>query len=206
MSFSKRPHDPPTSRSAKGGSDSRRLLHVSSALRADERWGGELADALRLARRYVRYSPRSTAHLRAYLQDRGVAHHIVQAVVVEAIRKGWLGDRACAKLWARHFADRGYARAAIQERLHLKGFEAQVVSDILASLQPHADDATRAREVVCATLQRWRGRRPASRGDHDQRARLRVARVLAQRGFDSDLIDRVLTESFGPATATHSPE
>lgn len=155
------------------------------------------ARAWGLARRWLRFGTRSTAELRTYLRSKQVPHALIPIMVQRAGAVGLVDDRACAALWATRLADQGYAREAIRRRLEAKG--------LAVPLQD--DDESRAREVVQRVLSlagardprpgiprpRAEGRGQTIRGLRLQR---RLARLLAQRGFDSDLIDRVLAESF----------
>ena len=150
--------------------------------------------ALVLARRYVRFGTRSIAEVRTYLQQQHVPQRLIERLIADCSREGLLDDRACAKLLATHLADRGYAWATIHEQLLAKGLDQRLVTQVLAPLEARADDATRARALVV----QLRGRR------REHRPRNRVARFLAQRGFDSELIDRVLAESFGPINADYA--
>lgn len=100
-------------------------------------------------------------------------------MVQRASHAGLVDDRACAALWATRLADQGYAREAVRRRLEAKG--------LAVPLQD--DDESRAREVVQRVL-----RRPQTL--QGLRLQRRLARLLAQRGFGSDLIDRVLAEFF----------
>jgi len=115
--------------------------------------------------------------------------------MAEYVDRGLVDDRVCAKLWASTLAERGYAWAAIRERLVTKGLDEPLITQVLTPLQAYADDATRARDLAQRHLARRTHVQRAARGK-DRRSH--VARLLAQRGFDSELIDRVLTESFGP--------
>ncbi|MBI3319541.1 MAG: regulatory protein RecX [Candidatus Omnitrophica bacterium] len=99
---------------------------------------------------------------------------------------GVLDDRASARLWAGQWARRGYAASAIRVKLSAKGFDEDLIQDILQRY-PASEDEERARLVMAR-----RARHPATR-----LARARLARTLASRGFDSDLIERILNDSFG---------
>ena len=176
------------------------------------RWGDDDdARALVLAHRYLRYGVRSGEELRAHLRERGVNDSLIQSAVERCGREGLLDDRACATLWAVRLADQGYAASTIRERLLAKGLHATLLHGILASLHT-ASDADRARLLVRDRLRsldanlktlaqdrseratRVEGRRGAR---CDPRLRRRLARLLAQRGFDPDLIDQILNESLG---------
>ncbi len=165
----------------------------SSALRAENRWGDESRRVLALARRYLRFGTRSTAELRAYLATRGVSPTDLEPAVSTCSRAGLLDDAVCAKLWATTLADRGYAWEAIRGHLLSKRLEPQLVERTLRPLQARADDASRIRDLVDARLR--------GRARTDPRLRTRLAQLLVRRGFDADLIERVLIESFGPASS-----
>jgi len=142
--------------------------------------------ALRLARRYLRFGTRSTAQLRAFLRTRYVPEGLIESVTATCLRERLLDDRACATLWANTLAERGYAVAAVREQLLAKGLDTTLVKQVLARLCTHADDAQRARLVVQTYVRR-----------HAEPGRRRLARLLSQRGFDADLIEQILAESFG---------
>jgi len=142
-------------------------------------------DAWNLARRWLRFGTRSTAELRTYLRGKQVPPALIPGVVQRAGAAGLVDDRACAALWATRLADQGYAREAIRRRLEAKGL----------AIPLQDDDESRAREVVQRVL-----RRPQTL--QGLRLRRRLARLLAQRGFDSDLIDRVLAEFLEPLSTS----
>jgi SOS response regulatory protein OraA/RecX len=152
---------------------------------------GEPKDrAARLAQRYLRYGTRSAAELRAYLKTRHVPDRLIERLISECSQKGLVDDRACAKLWATTLADRGYAWVAIHQQLVAKGLNERLITEIITPLQRRADDEARARAAV---QDRLRGvpqaRHPAQAG--------RLAQLLSRRGFDSDLIVRVLAQTVG---------
>ena len=137
--------------------------------------------------RYVRSGVRSTQEVVTYLRRHGVPPTRAARVVKQYRAQGLLDDRASARLWAEHWARRGYATAAIRLKLAAKGFDERVIDDTIHQWHPPSDDEERAREVVAQRV-----RRTAVRP-----ARARLARTLASRGFDSDVIERILNESPG---------
>jgi len=141
-----------------------------------------------LVRRYLRFGTRSTAEVRAYLEARHVSDSTSRALIAECVRHGWLDDRLSATLWATRLCDQGYAWPAIRERLRAKGFNEQLISTVFRPLQRDADDETRARALAQARSRRMPPDDP------------RLARWLARRGFDADLITRVLAEAFTPSS------
>ena len=159
---------------------------MSSSKAVDER---EIPAAVS---RYVRSGVRSTHEALQYLRRRGVPVRRAVAVVSACQAQGLLDDRAAARLWANHWARQGYAAAAIRLKLADKAFDERDILEVIRPLRVSTAEEERARLVLARDARR-RTRRPS---------RARLARVLASRGFDPDLIDRLLAESFGPATPT----
>ena len=96
-----------------------------------------------------------------------------------------LDDRACARLWAEHWARRGFAWRAIREKLLAKGLPETAIHEAARSVgSTIEDDATRARQLTSGNLQRGRGS-----------LRAQLIRKLAARGFDEDMIERVVDTS-----------
>ena len=139
--------------------------------------------------RYVRSGVRSTQEVLTYLRRRGVSPSRAARLVREYHARGLLDDRASARLWAEHWARGGYATATIQLKLSAKGFDEHVIHATIQQWCPASDDEERARVVLAQ-----RARRTTARP-----ARARLARILASRGFDSDVIERILNGSLGPS-------
>ncbi len=142
---------------------------------------------LRAARRYLRFGTRSRAQVRDYLIDRKAPEPVVADVLAACAREGLIDDRVAAKLWAETLRQRGYALSAIHLQLQERGFDDSTIEQALNALRVREDDEQRARMVVAQILTKTssgsaRGRRAS------------VARRLARRGFDPELIDRLLSE------------
>ena len=142
-------------------------------------------DLRRLIRTYLRTGTRSRAEVQAYLRQRGVSLSEAARMTRELQRAGALDDRACAKLWMQRWMDEGYAQHLIRERLREKQLPERVIDELLCDAR-HEPDDHRLRAIATA---RW-ARLPAS----DPRRRQRLACWLASRGFEPDLIERVLAE------------
>ena len=145
-----------------------------------------IASVLAAAARYTRTGVRSVNEVRAYLEGRKVPSPIAGRVIEELTARGFLDDRACARLWGEHWARRGYAWAAIRSKLSTKGLDERTIDEAAQHLGRPSQDDARARGVVAQRTHR----------SADRRERTRLARALASRGFDPDLIERVLSESF----------
>ncbi|MDP3722520.1 MAG: RecX family transcriptional regulator [Candidatus Omnitrophota bacterium] len=160
---------------------------MSSSKAVDER---EIPAAVS---RYVRSGVRSRHEALQYLCRRGVPARRAVAVVSACQAQGLLDDRAAARLWADHWARQGYATEAIRLKLADKAFDERDILEAIRPLRASTAEEERARLVLARDARRTTRRL----------SRARLARVLASRGFDPDLIDRLLEESFGSATPTH---
>jgi len=130
----------------------------------------------------VRAGVRSRQEALDYVARRGCPPDRAAAWVRACQRRGLIDDRAAARLWAGHWARQDYADAAIRTKLLAKGFPTALVDESLAALQSDTDDDARARRALAGSIRRAGGRRSPSR----------LARALASRGFDSELIERLL--------------
>lgn len=153
---------------------------------SSKREGSSADAALDGAVRYARSGVRSTREVLTYLRRRGISEERARRTVADYHARGLLDDQACARLWAEHWARRGYAWSAIRVKLSAKGFDGQALERAARRVGGVSDDEARARLVVAAYLRRHRSQAG------------RAARALASRGFDQDLIERILNESFSP--------
>ena len=136
----------------------------------------------RLAR-YARAGVRSRQQVLAHLRRSGVSPRAALRLVNACEARGLVDDEAGSRLWADHWARRGYAWAAIRAKLEGRSFTPQAIERAAARLGAAAEDAARARAVVEA-----RRRRGVCE-------RQRLARTLAYRGFDEDLIEQILQDA-----------
>ena len=137
--------------------------------------------------RHLGSGVRSTREARAYLRRLGLPEPDVERLVAASRKRGLLDDRLAARLWAEQWARAGFAAAAIRHKLTTKGFDAHAIADAAKRAALLCDDEARARLVLAQHSRRASG----------PRARVRLTRILASRGFDPDVIQRVLRESFG---------
>ena len=140
-------------------------------------------EALAVAARFLRTGVRSVHEVRAYLTRREISPAAVRRVIDQLLAQGTLDDCACARLWAEHWARRGYAWSAIRLKLTAKGLSDEVIARAVNTLGTAAADVTRARELVERHCRRTTQRRASPR----------LWRLLASRGFDQDVIEQVLT-------------
>ena len=161
--------------------------------RARDRWGGDASHALELVSRYTQGRVRSIRETLEYLIRRGITVVEVHRAIAEAKARGLLDDRVAAQLWAEHWARRGYAWAMIRVRLREKGFDERTITELANQHHATEEDEAAARRLIAASLRRS--------SNPPRRQRSRLARTLAARGFDLDLIEQVLNEAVGPITS-----
>jgi len=129
--------------------------------------------------RYLRSGVRSTRETIEHLRRLGVPLPQASRAVADCQRRGLLDDRACAQLWAEHWARQGYAAAAICERLNAKGLSDETMRAAIQCIEREGGDPQRARTWLAAGRNRgW--------------SRTRAARALAARGHDDGSIEQSL--------------
>ena len=134
--------------------------------------------------RYLRSGVRSTCEAVAYLRRRGVSSETAARLVKSGVTRGLLDDHAAARLWTEHFVEQGYAAAAIHEKLLAKGFDETVITRAVSRCAPASSEEARARTVADRHAKAPAGPRAAAR----------ITRALAARGFDAEMIERVVNE------------
>ena len=141
--------------------------------------------------RYLSSGVKTVSDAAGFLARRGMSGPEIAEAIRVCQRRGLLNDAASAQLWADHWARQGYARAAIARKLHDKGLDDARRTEALDRLDREQTDRDRARQLAVTA----RGH-----AAHPQ-VRVRVARRLAARGFDAELITQVITELLGPPDA-----
>lgn len=138
-----------------------------------------------LLARYARTGVRSRQQLLTYLHRGGVPPRTAARLIAECETRGLVDDAAGARLWADHWARRGYGWAAIHAKLAARGFDARAIEAAGRRAGLASEDEMRARQFLTERLR-------TGRID-----RARLARALGSRGFDPDLIERLLDEFTG---------
>ena len=150
--------------------------------------------ALSALQRYLRGGIRSSNHARAYLERLGVAPAAQAQLLARCEAQGLIDDQLAVRLLAEHWARRGQAWVLIRHHLLEKGFDEDTVDRASRRLGLPTGDLQRARALTDAALRRSAaGRAAAGR----LRPRARLERLLASRGFDEELIERVVRERLG---------
>jgi len=147
------------------------------------RWRDEARSVLSALPRYLGTRVRSTREVEDYLRRRGVPPKQASRAVADCQARGLLDDRACARLWTDHWARSGYATSAIRLKLAAKGLPDAAIDEATRAYAAPVEEEARARLVVSAARRRG-ARQPG-----------RLMRALAARGFEADVIERVVGET-----------
>ena len=142
----------------------------------------ELTRAKNAAYRFLSYRPRSRAEIEDKLRDKEFSEEIIQAVIVDLIRLGYVNDEQFAGQWARSRVRlSGFGRRRIELELKNKGVDREIVTQALGeAVTPDAERET-AKRVASRKLETMKLL------DQDTRRR-RLAGVLERKGFSYDVI------------------
>jgi regulatory protein len=136
------------------------------------------AKALEVAKRALARRDYSERGLRDRLARAGIELSEAEEAVLRLREAGLLDDARFAAQRATVLAERGRGDGAIRFDLESHGVDRELVGAALAELEPEAERAAR---VV------------SRRG-----ADTKTVRLLAQRGFDPDVVDQVLSAGVAP--------
>ncbi|NPV68065.1 MAG: RecX family transcriptional regulator [Anaerolineae bacterium] len=152
-----------------------------------------VATALDRAVRFLSYRPRSISEVRRNLQEKGVEPPVIDQVIAELERLGYLDDLAFARYWVQNrdeFRPRG--PLALRQELKQKGISGSIITQVLGEV----DFAEAAYRAARAQAARWTSL-------NRQVFRQKLYAYLARRGFPTEtcreVLDRLLAELELPA-------
>ena len=162
----------------------------AKALRAHD----EIARATNAALVFLGYRARSEREVRDRLARKGYPPETVAAVIERLTGWGYVDDADFARFWTENRVQhKPRGRRLLEQELRHKGVAPEVVRDTL-------DEAELDDEATALALAQDRLRRGAG-SDLDQEAqRRRLAGFLARRGYDYDVVRRVLKRLFTEET------
>jgi len=146
----------------------------------------ETKQAMTLACKLLTARRRTRRELELHLGRKGFSLEVTSLVLEKLEHYGYLDDKTFARLWVeQRLAKRGLAR--LKSELKAKGVEPELISEIIAELDPDAE-YNAAMALVLKKLQKAAGHYPLPR----------MAGFLQRRGFSYEIIGRVcrtLTDS-----------
>ena len=148
----------------------------------------ELTRARNTAYRLLTYRPRSRAELIQKLQDKEFDDAVVEAVVVDLVRLGYVNDRQFAEQWASSRVRlRAFGRRRIEQELRRKGVDREIIGEALAAVFGAAPELGTAMSAAEKKLNTMRS------ADRETRRR-RLAGFLERKGYTFEIIRRVINE------------
>jgi regulatory protein len=137
------------------------------------------------ALRFLKIRPRSIAELKEKLQIKGFSSAEIEAAVLDLMASGSLDDRAFTKSWINYRLARPFGFRRIIQELKAKGIDQEIIEQAVLEVKGSYDP-----EDVALDLARRRWQRLP---DIDtQKKKKRVLDFLLRRGFDAEVVTRVL--------------
>jgi regulatory protein len=145
-----------------------------------------LTKAKNAAYRLLTYRPRSRAELAQKLQDRQFPAAVIEAVLDDLVRFGYVNDRQFAEQFASsRIRLRGFGRRRIEVELRNKGIDRQIINEALAGVLDIDAEIDTAKKAAARKLNTMKA------ADREAKYR-RLAGFLERRGFSYDVIRIVL--------------
>jgi len=160
--------------------------NVLTKIRAAE----ELYHAKRKALEYLSRRMHSEKEIAQKLQKKGFSVEAVQRLVDDFRSSGYLNDTQFAVAYvADCLQKRPIGRRSLTQRLRLKGIDREIISNVMtATLETEKEEAL----ALAAARKKLRGARSQFEKLDTPRKKQRLARFLAQRGFEWETIGRVI--------------
>ena len=147
-----------------------------------------LPEARAAALRLLKFRPRSESELRERLAQKGFDETVVQTVLEDLRRKGFIGDARFARYFAgQQSASKPVGRRFLMSRLKAKGVQPELAEAAVETAMEGRDELTLARAAASK-------RAGALAGLPRQAAERRLFGYLSRRGFSSDVVWKVVKE------------
>lgn len=147
-----------------------------------------LGQARAAAERLLRVRPRSEQEMRQRLRQKGFAPPVMDAVVQELTRRGFLNDQQFARLLATsQLLSKPTGLRAVREALRRKGVEPAVAEQALGLAAADYDELAAARDLAQRRAGPLKGLPAAT-------IQRRLFGVLQRRGFSSEIVYKVVRE------------
>ena len=138
--------------------------------------------------RLLKFRPRSETELRQRLLRKGFSQAVVDSLIDEFRRKGFLNDAQFARYFAtQQMTVKPSGRRALLMGLKAKGVDSQLATQAVEAASGGRDELEVAREVALARFLHLKGITPEA-------AKRRLFGFLSRRGFSSDVVYKVVRE------------
>lgn len=145
-----------------------------------------VGDPYDTAVRYLASRPKSVSEIRRHLRAKRFDDAAIDRAIDQLRAQRYVDDEAFARYWVEQrdrFRPKG-ERAIVSELLQ-KGVAREVIELVVGDRQPDSE-VKRAREAIRRPITRW-----LTLSEVDRKRK--IHQYLAQRGFDYDTIEEVLT-------------
>lgn len=152
--------------------------------------GTNFSKAKAYAYRLIKYRPRSQGELQKRLEEKGYSDQIIDRLISDFKEEGLLDDEKFARLWARtrsQTSPRGLS--FIRLELLSKGIDKDIVEETIEELKKDFNEEETARELLKKRLR-------LVAGLDKIKAKARLFGYLKRRGFSSEVIYKLLAETF----------
>lgn len=150
----------------------------------------KLEKARAYAYQLIDYRPRSEKELQKRLRDKGYSEQIINRLISDFKEEGLIDDRGFARLWARsRFQTFPRSLSFIKLELLSKGVDKDIAEEVIEELKKDFSEEEIARELLKRRLR-------LVAGLDKSKARVRLFGYLKRRGFSSEVIYKLLNETY----------
>ena len=136
------------------------------------------------ALRYLKIRPRSIEELKEKLGGKGFSENEIETTVHDLIASKLLDDRAFTKSWINYRLARPFGFRRIIQELRAKAVDQEIIDQAVAEIEGYS-----AEKAATELAQRRWQRLPDVEPDKKKK---RVLDFLLRRGFDADIVMRVV--------------
>ena len=122
------------------------------------------------------------------LKKRGLATQVIDAVLAECERLGYVDDDRSARSYARELQRKGYGRYRIRLAMKRKGLDDRLIEETLVCRMPDTGEIERPARPVKRNGAISTGSRTGESGGR------KIYRFLYARGFSASVISEMVTE------------
>ena len=137
------------------------------------------------ALRFLKIRPRSIVELKEKLQIKGFSSTDIETTVVDLLASGLLDDRAFTKSWINYRLARPFGFRRIILELKDKGIDPDIIGQAIEEARGSVNTESVALDLAQRRWQRLPAIEPVKK-------KKRVMDFLLRRGFDTDIVMKVL--------------
>ena len=147
--------------------------------------------AVFLALQKISYRPRSSSEIASHLKEKGFSEEVIKAALEHLGKIGYINDAEFAAYWVEGRTKRKpIGSLALKRELQKKGLKDEFAEKIVEERRSSCDEYEMAKRVALDRMDKMQ--------DVDKKkAKKRLYDYLIRRGFEFDVVYKVLDEVFG---------